>query len=318
MKLSVKGVESGMRIDVLVAESMDWSRSFARKVIEVGGVFVQGRIVKASYLVREGDEVVVEKPKVENSVLQPEDIELDVIYEDSDLIVVNKPAGMVVHPTDSGHNQTGTLVNALLFHCKDLSGIGGVMRPGIVHRLDKGTSGVMVVAKNDMAHQDLSNQIREREVKKEYVTLVKGRLEPRKGAIDAPIGRSLTDRKKMDVVEHGTSRSALTYYEVLKYFSTDDGLDVETGFTLVKVRIVTGRTHQIRVHFQSIGFPVVGDDTYGEEKVNAVFRKWGLNRPFLHAEALGFRLPEVNEWREFEAEIPEDLKKVLGELVVQG
>lgn len=315
-----------IRLDQFLAKQQDLislgiTRSRIQKLINGGMVKVNDGLVKANHKLSKGDVVELTLPAVSESELQPEDLPLAVLYEDQDVIVLNKAAGMVVHPTDSGHNQTGTLVNALLFHCKDLSGIGGQMRPGIVHRLDKGTSGVMVVAKNDKAHQNLSEQIQSRKVNKTYLTLVRGALAPRTGTIEAPVGRSFSDRKKMAVVESKTARMATTHYKIKEFWPLDevrnqeyirslfDINDIGT-YTFVEVDIVTGRTHQIRVHFQSIGFPVVGDEVYGDRKVNNLFKKVALERPFLHAWKLGFALPSSGEWMEFEAPLAPDLVKV--------
>jgi len=309
----------GLRVDLFLSvqknlSSLAITRTRIQALVKDKKVLVNGKSVKSHYSLRNDDVVEIVVPDLKESAVIAEDISLDIIYEDKDVIVVNKAAGMVVHPTDSGHNQTGTLVNALLFHCDDLSGIGGVMRPGIVHRLDKGTSGVLIVAKNDKAHQILSNQIKERKVKKIYLTLLKGRLEPETGSIDSPIGRSLIDRKKMAVVEHGASRNALTHYKVLKYFTTSGIGVARSTYSLVEVEIVTGRTHQIRVHFQAIGHPVVGDETYGDSKVNKQFKLFGLRRPFLHARRLSVRLPSSGEVQTFEAELSDDLENVISRL----
>ncbi|TET10339.1 MAG: RluA family pseudouridine synthase, partial [Candidatus Atribacteria bacterium] len=226
---------------------------------------------------------------------------LDIIYEDEHLVVVNKPADMIVHP--AGKICSGTLVNALLYHCQDsLSGIGGVIRPGIVHRLDKNTSGLMVAAKNNLAHLDLSRQIKDHKVTKKYIALVHGNMKDDSGIIDAPIGRSLKNRKKMAVTAEGKSREAITHFKVLKRFS---------GFTLVEATLRTGRTHQIRVHLAFIGFPIVGDQLYGH-------RRQGLNihRQALHSYVLGFVHPSSKKYMEFSAPLPQDIQELIDFLEV--
>lgn len=256
-------------------------------------VFVNGKTVKPSYKVKENDEVVVNIPEAEKIDVLPENIPLDILYEDDDIIVINKPQGMVVHPAPG--NYSGTLVNALLYHCKNLSGINGILRPGIVHRLDKDTSGVMVVAKNDKAHISLSNQIKERSVFKKYVAIVEGVIKDEEGKIEAPIGRHPVDRKKMAVIEDG--RYALTLYKVLERFKEN---------TLVEAVIKTGRTHQIRVHMAYIGHPIVGDHVYGFKR-----QKFKLEGQALHSSVLGFMHPTKGVYMEFEAPLPEYFKKLI-------
>ena len=305
MHFTVTEIQAGTRLDKILGDFLpDFTRNFIQKLIKEGKVSVNKKVVqKASLHLQINDEIQVQKIKSKEAEAKPEKIPLQIIYEDKDILIINKPAGMVVHPTETGDHQTGTIVNAVLHHCqKDLSGIGGVNRPGILHRLDKDTSGILTIAKNDPAHQFLSKQIHDREVQKFYLVLVQGHIHPQKGSIDAPIFRSPKDRKKMDVSAHSKARNALTHYEVLEEYA-------ETS--LLKVQIVTGRTHQIRVHFASIGFPVVGDDLYGDFKFNAKFKKeFGLKRQFLHALKIGFKLPSTQKWREFEAPLSGDLEGV--------
>jgi 23S rRNA pseudouridine1911/1915/1917 synthase len=263
-------------------------------LINDGQVAVNGHAAKVSQKLNAGDRIVASIPPPSPISLAPEDIPLKVIYEDKDLIVVDKPAGLLVHPAAGQH--TGTLVNAILARCPDLGEINGSIRPGIVHRLDKDTSGLMMVAKNDAAQRSLSRQIKLRSIKKGYLALVLGHLTPQRGAIDAPIGRHPKDRKKMAVVSGG--REARTEYKVLKYFA---------DYTLVEAMPETGRTHQIRVHFAAIGHPIFGDHVYGK-------RSPLLGRQFLHAHRLGFKLPSSGEFVEFGAELPPDLEEVLKQL----
>ncbi len=289
LKLTVE--EDETRLDIFVAGRCGVSRSYAQKLIELGDVTVNGCSAKPSRKVVTGDRVSVTLPPPEPLDLVPEDIPLKVVYEDSDVIVIDKPAGLVVHPTAG--QRTGTLVNALLARCPDLGGIDGTLRPGIVHRLDKDTSGLMMVAKNDAAHASLSRQIKRRGITKAYIVLVAGHLSPESGAIEAPIGRSVKDRKRMGVVSGG--KDARTQYQVIKYLN---------GHTLLEAILETGRTHQIRVHFSAIGHPVFGDPVYGKKsKV--------LGRQFLHAHRLGFRLPSSGEYVEFTSILPADLQGAL-------
>lgn len=284
----------GERLDKYIAEQCHISRSYAQKLIDEGQVAVNGHAARASQKLNTGDKIVVSIPPPSHISLTAENIPLKVVYEDNDLIVVDKPAGLLVHPAAGQH--TGTLVNAILARCPDLGEINGSVRPGIVHRLDKDTSGLMMVAKNDAAQKSLSRQIKQRSIKKGYLALVLGRLTPERGAIDAPIGRHPQDRKKMAVVSGG--REAKTEYRVLKYFD---------GYTLVEAMPETGRTHQIRVHFAAIGHPIFGDHIYGK-------RSPLLARQFLHAYKLGFRLPSSGKYVEFKSELPSDLDDVLKQL----
>jgi 23S rRNA pseudouridine1911/1915/1917 synthase len=281
----------GERLDKYVAEQCQLSRSYAQKLIDVGRVTINGLAAKSSQKLNASDKVAVSMPPPSPISLAPEDIPLKIVFEDSDLIVVDKPAGLLVHPAAGQH--TGTLVNAILARCPDLGEINGSIRPGIVHRLDKDTSGLMMVAKNDAAQKSLSRQIKQRSIKKGYLALVLGRLTPEHGAIDAPIGRHPRDRKRMAVVSGG--REAKTEYRVIKYM--DD-------HTLLEVMPETGRTHQIRVHLAAIGHPVFGDHIYGKRSVI-------LGRQFLHAHRLGFRLPSTGKFVEFNSELPPELQEAL-------
>lgn len=278
----------------LAGEFPELSRSSIQKLIRRGDVLVNGKEAKANQRVQLGDEIYVHLPPLEESMLLAEEIPVAVLYEDSDLIVIDKPAGLVVHPSP-GHT-AHTLVNALLARCPDLVGFGDNMRPGIVHRLDKDTSGVMVIAKNIRAQQYLVEQFKRGAVSKGYLVLVKGRLSPLQGVIEAPIGRDPADRKRMAVVKAG--RPARTVYRVREYIGDHSLLDVSTE---------TGRTHQIRVHLGAIGYPVVGDAVYG-------IRSDFVKRQFVHACRLGFCLPQNGEYREFISELPADLKKAIDEL----
>jgi 23S rRNA pseudouridine1911/1915/1917 synthase len=288
----------GERLDRFVARSLpELTRSRARRLIDGGFVMVDGRLpAKAGAPLASGQRVRVRVPPPEPATLEPEAIPLRIVYEDDDLLVVDKPAGMTVHPAP-GHS-SGTLVHAVLAHCPNLSALGGEGRPGIVHRLDKDTSGLIIVAKNDAAHLSLARQLKERRVEKTYIALVEGRLKQREGVIDAPIGRHPARRKKMAVVEGG--REARTRYRVLREID---------GRTLVEVRPETGRTHQIRVHLASIGHPVVGDPVYGRGRPAGPLR-----RQFLHAQRLAFRHPRTGDRLELEAELPEDLAQALAGL----
>lgn len=289
LNLIVSQGESGERLDkAVVALSGELSRSAAQALIKDGKVFVNGKTVSKSVSVKFGDEIRVEVPDPKTLSVEAEDIPLDIFYEDEYLLVVNKPKGMVVHPAVG--NFDGTLVNALLSHCKDLSGINGVIRPGIVHRIDKDTSGLLVVAKTDEAHTGLAEQIKEHSFKREYRTVVVGNVKNDSGTIDAPIGRSPKDRKKQAVTDKN-SKNAVTHYEVIERFN---------GFTYLKVRLETGRTHQIRVHMAYRGTPVAGDTVYGDPK-----KTYGLSGQCLHAALLGFVHPVTHEYLEFSAPLPE-------------
>ncbi len=291
--------ESGQRIDAYLSKQcQEFSRSAITKNIEKGLVTVNGSSVSKSYKLSENDviSVVLEEPVELDIVAQ--DIPLDIVYEDDDLLVVNKPKGMVVHP--AAGNYTDTLVNALMFHCKDsLSGINGVLRPGIVHRIDKNTSGLLIVAKNDNAHRCLAQQIKEHSFTREYVTIVYGNIKQDSGTVDAPIGRHPIERKKMCVTDKN-SKHAVTHYEVVERFG---------DFTMLRCRLETGRTHQIRVHMAYIGHPVAGDDVYGPKKVIK-----SLEGQCLHAQKIGFIHPVSINYLEFTSQIPSTFAEFLHKL----
>ncbi|MBQ1995032.1 MAG: RluA family pseudouridine synthase [Clostridia bacterium] len=287
--LTVEDEYASQRIDKYLSEKMEnISRSAAQKLIDDGNVRVNFIIVTKNYKVKAGDRVVVTVPEPKTLEAKPENIPLDVRYEDSDLLVVNKPKGMVVHP--AAGNFDGTLVNALLYHCKgSLSGIGGVVRPGIVHRIDKDTSGLLIVAKNDMAHVSLAEQIKAHSFTRQYQSVVYGRFKAEEGVIDAPIGRHPTDRKKMTVTTKN-SKNAVTHYKVIEEFKE---------FSHLALKLETGRTHQIRVHMSYMGHPVAGDPVYGPKKVIEY-----LGGQCLHAGLIGFRHPRTREYIEIESELP--------------
>ncbi|MBR2489148.1 MAG: RluA family pseudouridine synthase [Clostridia bacterium] len=286
--------ESSQRLDVFVSVEADVSRSRAAALADEGAVLVNGKPSAKNTKLKTGDRVEITVPDPCEYEIKAENIPLDIIYEDSDLLVVNKPKGMVVHP--AAGNFEGTLVNALMFHCGDsLSGINGVMRPGIVHRIDKNTSGLLMVAKNDFAHNSLALQIKEHSFTREYAAIVYGNIKDDTGAVNAPIDRHPIKRKQMAVVAGG--REAVTHYEVM------ERLD---GFTYLKLRLETGRTHQIRVHTAHIGHPVAGDDVYGPKKVITE-----LNGQCLHARKIGFIHPRSNEYMEFESDLPDYFERFL-------
>lgn len=281
------------RIDKFVAGiNNEWSRTQVQQWIKDDVVTVNGKAVKGNYKVRENDEITVTIPEPEELDIQPEDMNLEIYYEDADVLVVNKPRGMVVHPAP-GHT-SGTLVNGLMHHCTDLSGINGVMRPGIVHRIDKDTSGLLMVAKNDMAHESLVNQLVAKTVTRRYKAIVHGVIPHDKGTIDAPIARDKKERQSMTVDENG--KHAVTHFQVLERFK---------DFTLVECRLETGRTHQIRVHMKYIGYPLAGDPKYGPKKT------LDMNGQALHAGILGFDHPRTGEYIQFEAPIPEVFEDAL-------
>lgn len=296
--LNVDREDAGLRIDKWLSEQtdIDLTRSAVAKLIEADKVFVNGKAVSKSYKIQADDVVDVEIPDpVESSVL-PEDIHLDIVYEDSYLLVVNKPQGMVVHP--AAGNYTGTLVNALLFRYKDeLSGINGVIRPGIVHRIDKNTSGLLIVAKTDKAHIGLAEQIKAHSFTREYEAICVGRFKDKSGTVDAPIGRDKRDRKKM-CVTHSNSKNAVTHYEVLEEFA---------NYSYVRFRLETGRTHQIRVHCTYLGHPILGDDVYEKPYQNC-------KGQCLHARKIGFVHPISGEYLEFTSNLPEYFTKLLEKL----
>lgn len=291
----VENEETGKRIDAYLAKKdNDISRVAVQRLIKEEKILVNDKKVKSSYKVQEGDSITVEEEQAKEIELKAQDIPVEIIYEDSDIIVVNKPKGLVVHP-GSG-NPDGTLVNSLMNICKDsLSGIGGEIRPGIVHRLDKDTSGILVVAKNDKSHINLSEQIKNHEVEKTYIALVKGFVKEEEATINMPIGRSTKDRKKMAVNKNG--KNAVTHFKVLKRFK---------NYTLLEVKIETGRTHQIRVHLSEIGYPVVGDTVYSNGK-----NEWGIKGQCLHAKSLKFKHPITGKEMFIEAPLPKYFENIL-------
>ncbi|MFH0820856.1 MAG: RluA family pseudouridine synthase [Candidatus Peregrinibacteria bacterium] len=301
---NVKSEEKGLRLDQYLQQvKPDLTRSFIQKLIKCGSVFVNHKkTTKVAHRVGEGDEIIVIIPSLKEIGIQPENIKLNVVREDKDLIVVNKPAGMVTHPTDHGAHVAGTLVNALMHHCKDLSGIGGEKRPGIVHRLDKDTSGLIVVAKNDKTHHALARQWEARTVVKKYIALLKGHLTPAEGSIEAPL---MKGGEKIRISASKTAKYALTHYKVLEFVGS---------YSLTEVQIVTGRTHQIRVHFASIGHPVCGDKEYGDEKVNEKLETFGLKRQFLHAAYLELKHPKTGRKLTLKAPLPKELEQTLKRL----
>lgn len=287
---------SGDRIDKFLSEQCEeLSRSFLQKLLKAGEIFVNGKPVKASYRVLDGDSILFEVPEATEPEILPEDIPLDIVYEDHDVILVNKPKGMVVHPA-AGH-YTHTLVNALMYHCReDLSGINGVLRPGIVHRIDMDTTGILIACKNDLAHNSIAAQLKEHSITRRYEAIVHGVLKDEEGTVDAPIGRNPQDRKKM-CINHQNGKHAVTHYRVLKRFH---------DFTHIECRLETGRTHQIRVHMASIGHPLFGDAVYGPSKC-----PYKLQGQTLHAGVLGFVHPRSGEYMEFRAPRPEYFERLL-------
>ena len=296
----VKAEEAGKRIDAyLSSKNEDISRVAIQRLIEEEKILVNGKKTKASYKVQENDKITQEEEKPQEINLKAQDIPIEIIYEDDDIIVVNKPKGLVVHPANG--NPDGTLVNAIMAICKDsLSGIGGEIRPGIVHRLDKDTSGILVVAKNDKAHINMSEQIKNHTVQKTYIALVRGIVKENEATINMPIGRSTKDRKKMAVTKNG--KEAITHFKVIKRYPNEN-------CTLLEVKIETGRTHQIRVHLSQIGYPVIGDTTYSSGR-----NKWGVQGQCLHAKSLEFKHPITQKEMFLEAELPEYLQKIIKEL----
>ena len=286
-------VVSGERIDSFLAKRLDLTRTRVQELIKSEQVKVNNKKVKSSYKIEENDEIEVIIPEIEEVEIMPEDIKIDIIFEDKDIAIINKQAGLVVHPAQ-GH-YSGTLVNAILYHIKDLSGINGEIRPGIVHRLDKDTSGLIIIAKNDKAHLELTNMFQNKEIKKTYLAIVKGKLNKKKGRIVTQIGRDRNDRKKMAVLDSLTQgKNAITNFRVI---------DQNERFSLIKVDIETGRTHQIRVHMKYMGYPILGDAVYG--------RVDSEKRQMLHAYKLEFLHPMTKEKMEIIAELPDDFKKAL-------
>lgn len=292
-KLNMTVAEQTGRIDKAIVEKFsEFSRSQIQQWLKDGFVTVNGEVVKSNYKAKKGDEIEIIRQEPVELKVEAEDIPLEIVYEDDDVVVINKPQGMVVHPS-AGH-PGGTLVNALLFHIKNLSSINDVIRPGIVHRIDKDTSGLLMVAKNDAAHESLSEQLREKTAVRQYVALVHGEIPHDKGTIDAPIGRSKINRQSQTVIEGG--RSAVTHFTVLENFQ---------DFTLIECQLETGRTHQIRVHMQYIKFPIAGDPLYGPRKTLP-----GQGQ-YLHAKTLGFVHPTTGETLHFEADLPANFQEIL-------
>lgn len=294
-ELIYMAAQPGERLDVFLArQQSELSRAHIQKLTAAGDVLVNQEVRKANYKLKLGERVTLRLPEAEATEIEPEDIPLDILYEDADIIVINKARGMVVHPAAGVYH--GTLVNALLAHCKDLSGINGLIRPGIVHRLDKDTSGVMVAAKNDKAHLDLAEQIRTKAAHRKYWAIVHGNIKEEEGVIHGAIGRHPVDRKKMAIVpEHG--KSATTKFKVLERFG---------DYTLVECTLLTGRTHQIRVHMTHIGHPLVGDPKYGVRK-----SPFAIQGQALHSISLTLTHPQTGEVMEFTAPVPEDMEKIL-------
>lgn len=290
--------ESGKRLDAYISsQDEEITRTSAQRLIEQGNILVNGKKQKVSYKVSDGDIITIEEVKPQEIELKAQEIPIEIIYEDTDIIVVNKPKGMVVHPANG--NPDGTLVNAIMAICKDsLSGIGGEIRPGIVHRLDKDTSGLLIVAKNDKAHVNMSEQIKNHEVKKTYLALVRGCIKENEATIDMPIGRSNSDRKKMAVNKNG--KNAVTHIKVLKRYDK---------YTLLEINIETGRTHQIRVHLSHIGFPVIGDYIYSNGK-----NEFGVVGQCLHAKELEFKHPISGDEMKLQAPLPEYFEDILKSL----
>ena len=299
-EIQVDNDMAGKRIDVVLSACLEEiSRSYVQKLIEGGQVTVNGDFCnEKKYKAKAGDMIAIEIPEPEKLEVLPEDIPLDIVYEDDDLIVVNKPAGMVVHPANG--NYTGTLVNALMYHCgDDLSSINGVVRPGIVHRIDKDTSGLLMIAKTDKAHMSLSQQLAEHSITRRYIALVYNNFKDDEGTIDAPIGRDPKNRLRNAVLFNSSSaKRAVTHYKVLERFGR---------YTLIEARLETGRTHQIRVHMAYSGHPLVGDELYGPAK-----NKVGAKRQMLHAKVLGFIHPTSGEYMEFNSPLPDDMEMVIG------
>ncbi len=293
----INSENSGKRLDIFVSEWQSITRSAAQKLITDEFVSVNGKAVAKNYKLRDGDELECELPEPIPTDAQPQDIPIEIVYEDNDLLVVNKPRGMVVHPAPG--NPDGTLVNALLYHIKDLSGINGVIRPGIVHRIDKNTSGLLIVAKNDTAHLSLAEQIKVHSFEREYAAVLVGTPKNMSGTVDAPIGRSPKDRKKMAIASNG--RPARTHYNVVDQFQ---------GYSLVELKLETGRTHQIRVHMSSLGHPVFGDETYGGGHTK-LEQKIALGGQCLHAKTIGFKHPTTGEFLRFESNLPDYFEALL-------
>lgn len=296
-KFGIEAEDKGKRLDRFLTDKMSdsFSRAFVQKIIGRGGVLVNGVPVKSNHKVIPGEAVEMKVSETAEKTVLPEKIKLDIIYEDKDLLVVNKPADMVVHPAPG--NYTGTLVNALLYHSKNLSGVGGMAKAGIVHRIDKGTSGLLVVAKTDEAHRKLARQFKDKTTRRVYIAVAKGVMELDNGIVELPIARSMRDRKKM-AVDFASDKTAVTQYKVLERFD---------NATLLELILGTGRTHQIRVHMAYLGHPIIGDTSYGN-------RSDSIARPALHAKVIGFMHPASKEYMEFTSELPADMKRLIAGL----
>ena len=299
MKIRINEQLKGKRIDSVISEyTTELSRNAVQRLIEENQITVNGKKIKPSYKTNINDEIIINIPEPKEIDLKPQNIPLEVLYEDNDIIVINKPKGMVVHPANG--NLDGTLVNAVMAICRDsLSGIGGEIRPGIVHRLDKDTSGAIIVAKNDKAHIKLSEDLKNHKIKKTYIALVRGIIKENEATINMPIARSKQDRKKMAVDKNG--KEAITHFKVLNRY--------KEKYTLLEINIETGRTHQIRVHLSHIGYPIIGDNTYSNGK-----NEWGIVGQCLHAKALDFKHPITGKDIHIEAPIPEYFNNILEEL----
>ena len=301
--IEISATDNGERIDKYLSEKFsEYSRSYIKGLIDDGRVSVSGKTVKSSFKVFNGAAITVNIPPLKEVEIIPENIPLDILYEDEDVILINKPKRMVVHPA-AGH-YTGTLVNALMYHCKEnLSGINGELRPGIVHRIDMDTTGVIIVCKNDVSHRLIAEQLKEHSIKRKYQAIVYGAFKMDEGTIEGPIGRSKTDRKKMAIVPDG--KAAITHYRVIKNYTSPNG----NNFAHIECELETGRTHQIRVHMASIGHPLLGDEVYGAAK-----NPFKLQGQALHAEMLGFVHPHTGEYMEFHAPLPQYFLELLKRL----
>ena len=298
LSFNINSEEEGQRIDKYLSIMIEGkSRSFVQGLIDEKKVKANSKVIKSNYKIKKGDFIEVEVPEPVELNVSAEEMNLDIVYEDEDVLVVNKEKGIVVHPAPG--NYTGTLVNGILHHCSDLSGINGVIRPGIVHRIDKDTSGILVIAKNDEAHNDLAAQFKEHSIKREYYALVEGKFSKVEGTVDKPISRDKKERIKMAINSDG--KRAVTHYEVLEQY--------DKGVSLVKCTLETGRTHQIRVHMASIGHPLVGDLVYGYKR-----QKFNIEGQALHAKTLGFIHPRTKEYMEFTSELPNYFKELLEKL----
>ena len=298
-RFEIEEDQAGIRIDKFLSEELpEISRSYIQKLIKEEHVIVNNKSVKANYKISTGDLLLLEEPELKEPDIEPENIPLDVLYEDSDLLIINKPKGMVVHPS-AGH-YSGTLVNALMYYCKDdLSGINGVMRPGIVHRIDMDTTGSLLVCKNDVTHNHIANQLKEHSITRVYHAIVHGVIKDEEGTINAPIGRHPVERKKMSI-NHTNGKEAITHYKVLKRFQ---------NFTYIECRLETGRTHQIRVHMSSLHHPLLGDNVYGPAKC-----PYKLQGQTLHAKTIGIIHPKTGEYLEVDAPLPEYFQGLLKKL----